>query len=116
MTVVLVAMAIGTWLVVAVVLTTMSPVDDAGAQLTGALTLGAAVGLTVWPLLWSTGRKADATTGLDGLATAGRRSGLVGLVISILVILRALEVVTLPVLVFLIATAVLVELALTLRQ
>jgi hypothetical protein len=113
---ILIAIAIAAWIAVAVVLTTVSPVGDAVAQLTGALVLGAAVGLTFWPLLWfvSSGRSRGDSYG--SLWTAGRRSALIGLVVSILVVLRAIDAASLPVLVFLVATAVLVEVAFTLRR
>lgn len=110
-TLILVAAALAAWAVVAVVLATISPVGDAGAQLLGALSLGAAVALTLWPLLWSATR-----TTPGALATSGRRAGLVGLVVSILVVLRALDAVVLPVVLFLFIGAVLVELAFTLRR
>jgi hypothetical protein len=99
------------WAFVVTILMTVSPVGDAGVQLLGAVALGSAVGLTLWPLLWSPSR---ATPG--SLATAGRRSGLAGLVTSILVVLRAIDVVTVPVVLFLVIGAVLVEAAFSLRR
>jgi hypothetical protein len=113
-TLVLIIAAMVAWLVVAVVFTALSPVGDAGAQLFGAIALGAAVGLTLWPLLWSAQRRRDDDAA--GLATSARRSGLVGLVVSILVVLRALDAVGLTVLIFLVVTAVLVEVAFSLRR
>ena len=113
---VLVLAAIIAWVVVAVVFTNLSPVGDAGAQLLGALTLGAAVGLTAWPLLWSAGRHGEREDGTARLATSARRAGLLGLVVSILVVLRALDAVALPVLLFLVISAVLIEVAITLRR
>ena len=112
----LVVAAVVAWVLVAVVFTNLSPVGDAGAQLLGALGLGAAVGLTTWPLLWSMGHATDGEGRSGGLANAARRAGLVGLVISILVVLRALDAVALPVLLFLVITVVLVEVAFTLRR
>lgn len=110
-TLILVSAAIAAWFVVAIVFTTISPEGDASAQLVGALALGAAVGLTVWPLLWSASRHSQ-----GGLVTSARRSGLVGLVIAILVVLRAIDVVTTPVLISLVVGAVLVEVAFSLRR
>jgi hypothetical protein len=110
-TLALVVAAALAWLAVAVILTTLSPLEEAAIQLLGALALGTAVALTLWPLLWAARR------GVPGsLVTAGRRSGLAGLVVSILVVLRALDVVALPVVLFLIIGAVLVELAFSLRH
>jgi hypothetical protein len=110
-TLVLVAAALVAWVGVALLLTMVSPVGDAGAQLLGAIMLGSAVGLTLWPLLWSAGRRPP-----GALTTAGRRAGLAGLVVSILVVLRVLDAVSLPVVLFLVVGAVLVEVALTLRR
>jgi hypothetical protein len=111
LTILLLVAAAVAWIAVALVLLTVSPVGDAGAQLLGALVLGAAVWLTLWPLLWWASRGA-----LGGLTASGRRSGLAGLVVSILVVLRALDAVVLPVVLFLVIGAVLVEVAFPLRR
>lgn len=103
--------AIGAWLIVAVVFTMLSPVGSASTQLLGAIGLGSAVALTLWPLLWSSNRGADGS-----LSTSARRGGLAGLVVTILVILRAIDVVQLPVVLFLVIGAVLVEIAFSLRR
>jgi hypothetical protein len=110
-TLALVAAALVAWFCVVIVFLTLSPTDDAGVQLLGSITLGAAVGLTAWPLLWSMRRAVPGS-----LASAGRRAGLVGLVVSILVVLRVLDAVSLPIVLFLVIGAILVELALTLRR
>jgi hypothetical protein len=105
------AAALLAWLVVAIIVTTISPLGDAGAQLMGAVALGTAVALTLWPLLWSAARASPGS-----LMTAGRRSALAGLVTSILVVLRAIDVVDVPVVVFLVIGAILVEAAFSLRR
>lgn len=110
-TLVLVAAAIVAWFVVALIFTTVSPERDAMAQLLGALALGAAVALTLWPLLWSAGPSSP-----GAIVTSGRRSALAGLLVTILVVLRAIDVVTVPVLIFLVVGAVLVEIAFSLRR
>lgn len=110
-TLALVAAALAAWAWVGLMLLTLSPVGDAGVQLLGAISLGAAVALTSWPLLW-TWRK-DAT---GSLVSAGRRAGLAGLVVSILVVLRVLDAVSLPVVAFLVIGAILVEVAYSLRR
>jgi hypothetical protein len=110
-TTIMVAAAIAAWLAVAAIFTLMSPVGSASAQLVGAISLGVAVALTLWPLLWSGNRVAPGS-----IVTSGRRSGLAGLVVTIFVILRAIDVVELPVLLFLIVGAVLVEVAFSLRH
>jgi hypothetical protein len=113
---ILVLVAFGAWIVVALVFTNLSPVGNAGTQLLGALALGAAVGLTTWPLLWSATRRGDDEDVGAGLATAARRSLLIGLVVTILVVLRALDAVALPILLFLVISALLIEVAFTLRR
>lgn len=90
---------------------TLSPAGNAGMQLLGAISLGVAVALTVWPLLWSWRRDVPGS-----IVSAGRRAGLAGLVISILVVLRALDAVSVPVVLFLVVGAVLVEAAYSLRR
>jgi hypothetical protein len=110
-TLVLGVAALVAWLGVVIIFLSVSPVGDAGAQLLGAISLGTAVALTAWPLLWSLRRGAPGS-----LVTAGRRAGLSGLIVSILVVLRVLDAVSLPVVLFLVVGAVLVEVAFTLRR
>ncbi len=110
-TMVLVAAAIAAWFVVAFVLAFVSPEADAGAQLFGAITFGAAVALTLWPLLWSATRHRPA-----GLATSARRSILAGSVVTILVVLRAIDVVSPVVIIFVIVGAIVIEAAVTVRR
>ena len=104
------------WIVVGIVFTTLSPLGDAGVQLLGAIVLGAAVALTLWPILWALTR-GGLDSGIAGrLTLSGRRAGLAGLVVSMLVVLRALDAVSLPVVVFLVVGAALVEVAVSLRR
>lgn len=110
-TLALVVAALLAWLVVVAVFLLVSPVGDAGVQLLGAISLGTAVALTAWPLLWTMRRR-----GPGALTTAGRRAFLAGLVVSIIVILRVLDAVSLPVLLFLVLGAILVEVAVSLRR
>jgi hypothetical protein len=110
-TLVLVVSALVAWFCVVLVFLTLSPQGDAGVQLLGSISLGVAVALTAWPLLWAMRRGAPGS-----LVSAGRRAGLIGLVISILVVLRVLDAVSVPVVLFLLIGAVMVELALTLRR
>ena len=103
--------AIIAWLVVAGIFTLVSPVGSAGIQLTGALALGSATGLTLLPLFWSPNRRKE-----GALIVAGRRSALTALVVTILVVLRVIDVVALPVLIFIVVGAILVEVAVSLRR
>jgi hypothetical protein len=110
-TLALVVAALIAWFCVILVFLTLSPEGDAGVQLLGAIALGVAVALTAWPLLWAMRRGAPGS-----LVSSGRRAGLAGLVTSILVVLRVLDAVSVPVVLFLVIGAVMVELALTLRR
>lgn len=110
-TTIMVIAAIVAWLVVAGLFTLVSPVASAAVQLSGAIALGVATGLTLLPLFWSPNRRKD-----GALVAAGRRSALAGLVVTILVVLRAIDVVALPVLIFIVVGAVLVEVAVSLRR
>lgn len=108
---ILVASAIAAWFMVAFVLAFISPESDAAAQLLGAIVFGMAVALTLWPLLWSA---AHGRAG--GLTTSARRSFLSGSVVTILVVLRAIDVVSPVVIIFVIVGAVVIEAAVTLRR
>ena len=110
-TIILVTAAIAAWFVVAFVLAFISPENDAGAQLFGAIAFGAAVALTLWPLLWSATR-----TRPGSLASAARRSVLAGSVVTILVVLRAIDVVSPVVVIFVIVGAIVIEAAVALRR
>jgi len=110
-TIILVTAAIVAWFVVAFVLAFISPENDAGAQLFGAIAFGAAVALTLWPLLWSATR-----TRPGSLSSAARRSILAGSVVTILVVLRAIDVVSPVVVIFVIVGAIVIEAAVALRR
>jgi hypothetical protein len=110
-TTVLVVAAIAAWFGVAFVLAFVSPENDAAAQLLGAAVFGAAVAFTMWPLLWSAVRDRP-----GGLVTSGRRSVLAGSVITILVVLRAIDVVSPVVIIFVVVGAIGIEAAVTLRR
>lgn len=108
--------AAGVWLLVGWVLTNLSPVGSAPVQLFGALAIGTAIALTACPLLWlaATGRHRHRAQG--GWLVAGRRAGLIGLVVSVIVLLRVIDALAPSVLVFLVVTALLVEVAVSIRR
>jgi hypothetical protein len=108
--------ALGAWLAVALLFTTVSPVGNATAQLAGALLLGAAVGLTTLPVLARLGSRPASGTPVGDLSRAARRASLVAFSVTVLVLLRALDAFSLPLAVFVIVLAVLVEAAFTLRR
>lgn len=110
-TIFLVAAAIAAWFVVAFVLAFISPENNAAAQLGGAVVFGLAVALTLWPLLWSATRARPGS-----LTTAARRSILAGSVVSILVVLRAIDAVDTVLVVFVLVGVVVIEATVTLRR
>lgn len=111
-----IAASVGMWTLVAAHLTTRSPSGDTGVQATGALLLGAAVAVTLLPLFYlaAYARRRIAYRG-DWLR-ALRRALLVGMVVAILVMLKALDAFSIPIAFFVIAMAAFVEIILTSRQ
>jgi hypothetical protein len=118
----LIVAALAAWVAVALLFTTRSPFDAAGqgdapVQLAGALLLGLAVALTLWPLFWLTAfarRRQIAHRG-DWIRAA-RRALLVGFVVVLLVVIRAFGAFSLPLALFVLAMAVFVEMSLTFRR
>jgi hypothetical protein len=113
----LVAAAVGAWAAVAWLFTTRSPIGDSGVQMSGAILLGAAVGVSMWPLFWLVAFAARHRIAHRGdWIRAGRRALLVALVVTLFVVLQELKALDLPIAAFVVAIAVLVELSLTLRR
>jgi hypothetical protein len=113
----LLAAAVVAWLAVYWLFTTRSPVGDSGVEMAGAVLLGMAVGLTSAPVYWVAAflaRRGIAHRG-DWMR-AGRRAVLTGLVVTLLVVLRALDAFSLPLAVFVVVMAGLVELSLAARR
>lgn len=111
------AVAICAWAAVAVILVTFDPRANATALLAGALTLGFAVAGTLAPLLWLVGFAAQGRIAFRGdWWRAARRAALVGLIVAIFVVLRGEQALNLPLALFVVAMAVLVELTLSLRR
>jgi hypothetical protein len=97
--------------------TTYSPVGDSGVEMAGAVLLGTAVGLTSAPIYWVAAFLARRGIAHRGdWARAGRRAVLTGLVVTLLVVLRALDAFSLPLAAFVVVMAGLVELSLTARR
>ena len=105
------------WAMVAYVLLFHDPRGNAAAVLAGALLLGAGTSLTLTPVLWlvNFGRARRIAYRGDWWRAA-RRGLLVGLVIALFVFLRGQEALSLPIALFVVAMAVLVELTLSLRR
>jgi len=109
--------AILAWASVAYVLVSLDPRRDASVLLSGALALGTAIALTLAPLLWLAGFVRTRRIAYRGdWWRASRRAALVGLVVFIFVLLRGQGALSLPLAVFVVAMAVLVELTLSLRR
>jgi hypothetical protein len=98
------------WLLVGLVLTTRDPVVDPGAGFVGAALIGLAVGLTLVPLTWLTvfGRHRQIAYRGDWIR-AIRRSGWVGIIAAVLIVLRLQDLLELPIALFLVALALVAE-------
>ena len=98
------------WLLVGLVLTTRDPVVDPGAGFIGAALIGLAVGLTLVPLIWLTvfGRHRQIAYRGDWLR-AIRRSGWVGIIVAVVIVLRLQDLLELPIALFMIALALVAE-------
>src|SRR5213592_5166059 len=118
----LIVAAVASWAAVALFLSTRSPFDAAGqgdapVELAGALLLGLAIALTLWPLFWLTAfarRRRIAHRG-DWMRAA-RRALIAGFVVVLLVVIRAFDAFSLPLAAFVVVMAFFVELSLTIRR
>ena len=102
--------ALVVWILVGLVVTTQDPIKDPSAGFLGAVLMGLAVGLTMIPLFWLTafGRhKRIAFQG--GWMRASRRGAWVGLIVTVLVVLRLQGALELPIALFMIALVVVAE-------
>ena len=98
------------WVLVGLVVTTRDPQVDRSAGLVGAALMGLAVTLTLTPLVWLTvfGRHRRIAYQGDWLR-AIRRSGWVGIVVAVVVILRLQGLLELPIALFMVALVVITE-------
>lgn len=111
------ALAAGTWLAVAYLFTRTDPRGDASAVISGALLLGAAVALTLVPLIWLATFALHKRIAYRGdWWRAIRRAALVGLVVLLLVLLRGQDALSAPLAIFVVTMALLVEVTLSLRR
>jgi len=105
------------WASVAVVFTTVDPRGDSTTLVVGALLLGTAVAVTIVPVLWITAFARTRRIAYRGdWIRAARRAVLCGLVVTLLVILRAQGALSLPMALFVIGMPVLVEVTLSVRR
>lgn len=98
------------WVLVGLVVTTQDPITDPGAGFLGAVLMGLAVGLTMIPLFWLTAFGRHKRIAFQGDWTrAARRGSWVGLMVTVLVVLRLQGVLELPIALFMIALVVVAE-------
>ena len=102
------------WIVVALVITSRDPYQDAMAGYAGALLIGLATGLTAVPLAWLVvfARHRRIAYAGDWLR-AVRRGAWIGLFVAILVVLRLVDAFQLPIVLFLAAIFVVAEVTLS---
>jgi hypothetical protein len=102
--------ALVVWILVGLVVTTQDPIKDPSAGFLGAVLMGLAVGLTMIPLFWLTAFGRHKRIALQGDWTrAARRGAWVGLIITVLVVLRRQGALELPTALFMIALVVVAE-------
>jgi hypothetical protein len=102
------------WILVGLVVTTRDPLTDPTAGFVGAFLMGLAVSLTLIPLVWLTtfGRHRQIAYRGDWLR-AIRRSAWVGIVVTVLVVLRLQGLLELPIALFMIALVAVAEVTLS---
>jgi hypothetical protein len=102
------------WLLVGLVLTTRDPVDEPSARFVGAGLIGLAIGLTAIPLCWLIVFARHRRIAYQGDWTrAARRGAWVGLLVTVLVLLRVQGVLVLPIVLFMVALVVVAEMTLS---
>lgn len=98
------------WLLVGLVVTTRDPVVDPGAGFVGAGLIGLAIGLTLVPLIWLAVFSRHRQIAYRGdWVRAIRRSAWVGIVVTVLILLRLQDLLELPIALFIIALTVVAE-------
>ena len=98
------------WLLVGLVVTTRDPVTDSGAGVIGAALMGLAMALTFTPLLWVTVFSRHRQMAYEGdWLRAIRRGAWVGIIVTVLVLLRLQGLLELPIALFMIALALVAE-------
>ncbi len=102
--------ALVVWILVGLVVTTQDPIKDPSAGFLGAALMGLAVGLTMIPLFWLTAFGRHRRIAFQGDWTrAARRGAWVGLIVTVLVVLRLQGALELPIALFMIALVVVAE-------
>jgi hypothetical protein len=108
------AAALVVWVLVWLVVTTRDPIDDRSARFVGAGLIGLAVGLTTMPLFWLVVFARHRRIAYRGdWIRAIRRGAWVGLLVTVLVLLRLEGVLVLPIVLFMLALVVVAEMTLS---
>jgi hypothetical protein len=110
-------LAAAAWILSGYLMTKFDPRGQAWVLLSGALLLGAAIALTLVPIFWLAAFVRHRSIAYKGdWLRAGRRAALVGLVIVLFVILRGQDALNLPLALFIVVMAGLIEVTLSLRR
>src|SRR5262249_25551749 len=104
------------WAAVGYVLTTLDPRAGSDIVVVGALLLGTAITLTVIPVLWIAAFARRHIAYRGAWIRAVRRGALGGLVVALLVILRAESALSVPMAAFVVGMPILVEVSLSVRR
>lgn len=109
--------ALAAWAVVALVVLNRDPIEDPAAGVVGAVAIGIAVGLTATPLFWLAAFARHRRIAYRGdWLRAGRRGLWLGLVVGLFVELRVLDVLSLPIALFVVVLVVFAELTLSIER
>jgi hypothetical protein len=109
--------AVAAWVLVAILGLRYSPKDDPSVQFLGAALIGTAAGLTATPLLWLAAFARHRRIAYRGDWFRATRRGLwVGFLVALYVILRAQDAFSLPLLLFVVALVLIVELSLSVER
>lgn len=106
----LLAAAAVMWLLVGLVVLTRDPVLEPGAGFIGAALMGLAIGLTVIPIFWLVAFARHKRIAYRGdWLRAVRRGAWVGLIVTVLVVMRIQGLLEWPIALFVIALALIAE-------
>ena len=109
-------LAAAAWAAFAYVVFTFYPTESAEGLLAGAVLLGASIAFTLAPVLWLASFALGRRIAYRGAWwRAGRRAALTGLIATMFVLMRGQGSFSVPLALFVVAMAVLVELTLSLR-